>query len=101
MRQEHFYARARRCMYLVVFRDLCALGHSRARFELDSTHTVCNMSTGRQYAGGGEIIDHIAKMERLPEVEARKYFREIISALGMCGWFCAMYWHTFLPALQD
>lgn len=37
----------------------------------------------RQHAGGGEIIDHIAKMERLPEPEARKYFREMVSAIGM------------------
>lgn len=49
---------------------------------------VCNcrdllVSWVRQHAGGGEIIDHIAKLERLPEAEARQYFRQMISAMGM------------------
>eukprot|EP00123_Amoebidium_parasiticum_P018271 comp24155_c1_seq1/m.43995 comp24155_c1_seq1/g.43995 ORF comp24155_c1_seq1/g.43995 comp24155_c1_seq1/m.43995 type:complete len:704 (-) comp24155_c1_seq1:186-2297(-) len=37
-----------------------------------------------EFAGGGEIIDHIAKNEHLDEVEARRFFREIVSAVDHC-----------------
>eukprot|EP00124_Ichthyophonus_hoferi_P005277 Ihof_evm1s725 gene=Ihof_evmTU1s725 len=37
-----------------------------------------------QFAGGGEIIDHIAKHEHLDETEARRFFREIVSAVDHC-----------------
>lgn len=37
-----------------------------------------------EYAQGGELIDYIAARDRLTESEARKYFRQIISALDHC-----------------
>ncbi|KJE96246.1 CAMK/CAMKL protein kinase, variant [Capsaspora owczarzaki ATCC 30864] len=37
-----------------------------------------------QHAGGGEIIDHIARTARLKEREARKFFRQMVSAIDHC-----------------
>lgn len=37
-----------------------------------------------EYASGGELIDYIAARSRLTEKEARKFFRQIISAMDHC-----------------
>ncbi|KAJ3167899.1 Serine/threonine-protein kinase par-1 [Geranomyces variabilis] len=37
-----------------------------------------------EYAQGGELIEHIAARGHLPEKEARRYFRQIISAMDHC-----------------
>ncbi|KAJ3161812.1 Map microtubule affinity-regulating kinase [Geranomyces michiganensis] len=37
-----------------------------------------------EYAQGGELIEHIAARGYLPEKEARRYFRQIISAMDHC-----------------
>ncbi|KAJ3079343.1 Serine/threonine-protein kinase par-1 [Quaeritorhiza haematococci] len=37
-----------------------------------------------EYAAGGELIDYIAAKKHLTEKEARKYFRQMISALDHC-----------------
>ena len=38
----------------------------------------------REYAPGGELINYIASKGHLTEREARKYFRQMISALDHC-----------------
>ena len=38
----------------------------------------------RQYASGGELIEYIASRGNLAEKEARKFFRQIISAIDHC-----------------
>lgn len=38
----------------------------------------------REYAAGGELLDHITSRGRLSEAEARKYFRQLISAMDHC-----------------
>jgi len=35
-----------------------------------------------QYCSGGELFDYIVKKDRLPEPEARHFFRQIISAVA-------------------
>ncbi|KNC73894.1 CAMK/CAMKL protein kinase, partial [Sphaeroforma arctica JP610] len=37
-----------------------------------------------EFAPGGEIIDYIAKKEHLTEKEARRFFRELVSAIDHC-----------------
>ena len=34
-----------------------------------------------EYANGGEMVQHLAKDAKLPEVECRKFFRQLISAI--------------------
>ncbi|KAL7747270.1 hypothetical protein RI367_007324 [Sorochytrium milnesiophthora] len=37
-----------------------------------------------EYAAGGELIDYIAAKDRLSEKEARRFFRQLISAIHQC-----------------
>jgi 5'-AMP-activated protein kinase catalytic alpha subunit len=38
----------------------------------------------REYAKGGELIEYIASRDHLAEKEARRFFRQIISAIDHC-----------------
>lgn len=38
----------------------------------------------REYASGGELLDHILAKGKLSEDEARRYFRQLISAIEHC-----------------
>ena len=38
----------------------------------------------REYATGGELIEYIAARDHLTEKEARRFFRQIISAMDHC-----------------
>jgi serine/threonine protein kinase len=37
-----------------------------------------------EYVEGGELFDYIVEKKRLPEKEARKIFRQLVSALRYC-----------------
>ena len=36
-----------------------------------------------EYAGGGELFDHIVEQQRVPEHSARKFMRQLVSALEL------------------
>ena len=46
--------------------------------------TKTNFIRIREYAKGGELVDYIAARDHLSEKEARKFFRQIISAIDHC-----------------
>lgn len=37
-----------------------------------------------EYVSGGELFDHLVRKGRLPPREARRFFRQIISAVDFC-----------------
>ena len=43
-----------------------------------------SMDSFREYAKGGELIEYIASRDHLAEKEARRFFRQIISAIDHC-----------------
>lgn len=40
-----------------------------------------------EYVNGGQLLDYIISHGKLREKQARKFARQIASALGMCCWF--------------
>lgn len=51
-------------------------------FEVLDTEDECYVIM--EYASGGELVDFIAARGNLPEKEARRFFRQIISAVDHC-----------------
>ena len=45
---------------------------------------LTKMRMCREYASGGEMIDYLVAHERLSEAEARKFFRQLVSAMDHC-----------------
>ncbi len=57
-----------------------------------------------EYVEGGELFDHITRVGRLPEHEARNLFQQMIAGelvegmwVGLCGFVCVCYaWGAWL-----
>jgi serine/threonine protein kinase len=48
------------------------------------TSAYKSFQNNREYASGGEMIDYLVTRKRLSEIEARKFFRQLVSALDHC-----------------
>ena len=44
-----------------------------------------------EHASGGELFDYIVKHGMIQEPEARRFFRQILSAVDYCHQVCALY----------
>lgn len=54
------------------------------RFVLEWTMTVVGRYLVLEHVSGGELFDYLVKKGRLTPKEARRFFRQIISALDFC-----------------
>ena len=73
------------CMYVVwVYVRLLV---SRCVYMLDCTSRFLVL----EYVTGGELFDYLVKQGRLTEFVARKFFRQLISAMDFCHAHCVWY----------
>ena len=72
-------------------RILKLLNHPNIVRLFDVAETDKEIILTMEYAGGGELFDYIVAHSRLKEREARRIFRQILSAIAYCHENCIIH----------